>query len=99
MQTIYNKHTNSLFLNNKGYYMELIKNTKKPTVFYLSEGIISTGVISGWPKNSTDGATHLTYTFPNYSDRSENIRKKYPITESQKKRNAKEYRRVLQIRL
>ncbi len=89
MQTIYNKHTNSLFLNNKGYYMELIKNTKKPTVFYLSEGIISTGVISGWPKNSTDGTTHLTYTFPNYSDRSENIRKKYPITESQKKETLK----------
>ena len=89
MQTIYNKHTNSLFLNNKGYYMELIKNTKKPTVFYLSEGIISTGVISGWPKNSTDGTTHLTYTFPNYSDRSKNIRKKYPITESQKKETLK----------
>ena len=69
--------------------MELIKNTKKPTVFYLSEGIISTGVISGWPKNSTDGTTHLTYTFPNYSDRSENIRKKYPITESQKKETLK----------
>ncbi|HEK2751362.1 TPA: M10 family metallopeptidase C-terminal domain-containing protein, partial [Proteus mirabilis] len=64
--------------------MELIKNTKKPTVFYLSEG-----VISGWPKNSTDGTTHLTYTFPNYSDRSENIRKKYPITESQKKETLK----------
>ncbi|MCD4617824.1 metalloprotease, partial [Proteus mirabilis] len=74
--------------------MELIKNTKKPTVFYLSEGIISTGVISGWPKNSTDGTTHLTYTFPNYSERSENIRNKHPITESQKKealKNIAEY--------
>ncbi|MER1877364.1 M10 family metallopeptidase C-terminal domain-containing protein [Proteus mirabilis] len=69
--------------------MKLIKNTKEPTFFYLPEGIISTGVISGWPKNSTDGSTHLTYTFPNYSDRSENIRKRYPITESQKKETLK----------
>ncbi|MDC9787181.1 hypothetical protein [Proteus mirabilis] len=69
--------------------MKLIKNTKKPTFFYLPEGIISTGAISGWPKNATDGTTHLTYTFPNYSERSENIRKKYPITESQKKETLK----------
>ncbi|MGK9024999.1 M10 family metallopeptidase C-terminal domain-containing protein [Proteus mirabilis] len=69
--------------------MKLIKNTKEPTFFYLPEGIISTGVISGWAKNSTDGSTHLTYTFPNYSDRSENIRKRYPITESQKKETLK----------
>ncbi len=89
METIYNKHTNISFLNNKGRYMKLIKNTKEPTFFYLPEGIISTGVISGWPKNSTDGSTHLTYTFPNYSDRSENIRKRYPITESQKKETLK----------
>ncbi|RUL11070.1 M10 family metallopeptidase C-terminal domain-containing protein [Proteus mirabilis] len=69
--------------------MKLIKNTKKPTFFYLPEGIISTGTISGWPKNETDGTTHLTYTFPNYSERSENIRKKHPITESQKKETLK----------
>ncbi|HGN0428066.1 TPA: M10 family metallopeptidase C-terminal domain-containing protein [Proteus mirabilis] len=69
--------------------MKLIKNTKKPTFFYLPEGIISTGAISGWPKNETDGTTHLTYTFPNYSERSENIRKKHPITESQKKETLK----------
>ncbi|UZE82737.1 M10 family metallopeptidase C-terminal domain-containing protein [Proteus mirabilis] len=70
--------------------MKLIKNTKKPTFFYLLDGVISTGAISGWPKNSIDGTTHLTYTFPNYSERSENIRNKHPITESQKKEALKE---------
>lgn len=78
--------------------MKLIKNTKKPTFFYLLDGVISTGAISGWPKNSIDGTTHLTYTFPNYSERSENIRNKHPITES-KKRSIKGASRILQIRL
>ncbi len=46
MQTIYNKHTNSLFLNNKGYYMELIKTLKNRLFSIYLKGLYQQGVIS-----------------------------------------------------
>ncbi|HDT0722468.1 TPA: M10 family metallopeptidase C-terminal domain-containing protein [Proteus mirabilis] len=66
--------------------MTIVKNIKEATYFYLPDGIISTGIISGWPKKSPNKATEITYTFPNYDIQREYIINKNPITENERKK-------------
>ncbi|WP_240127795.1 M10 family metallopeptidase C-terminal domain-containing protein [Proteus mirabilis] len=81
--------------------MTIIINMKESTDFYLPKGIVTTGVMAGWPQKSPNKITTVTYTFPDYNTYREIIKSKTPITESEEKntlKNIYEYHRLYNIR-
>ncbi|HDS4103314.1 TPA: M10 family metallopeptidase C-terminal domain-containing protein, partial [Proteus mirabilis] len=71
------------------------------TNFYLPKGIVTTGVMAGWPQKSPNKITTITYTFPDYNTYREIIKSKTPITESIEKntlKNIYEYHRLYNVR-
>ncbi|WP_159108779.1 M10 family metallopeptidase C-terminal domain-containing protein [Proteus mirabilis] len=81
--------------------MTIIINMKESTDFYLPKGIVTTGVMAGWPQKSPNKITTVTYTFPDYNTYREMIKSKTPITESEEKntlKNIYEYHRLYNIR-
>ncbi|WP_239060555.1 hypothetical protein [Proteus mirabilis] len=69
--------------------MTIIINMKESTDFYLPKGIVTTGVMAGWPQKSPNKITTVTYTFPDYNTYREMIKSKTPITEKVKKKHVK----------
>ncbi|WP_163777550.1 M10 family metallopeptidase C-terminal domain-containing protein, partial [Proteus mirabilis] len=81
--------------------MTIIINMKESTNFYLPKGIVTTGVMAGWPQKSPNKITTVTYTFPDYNTYREIIKSKTPITESEEKntlKNIYEYHRLYNVR-
>ncbi|HIH4927393.1 TPA: M10 family metallopeptidase C-terminal domain-containing protein [Proteus mirabilis] len=81
--------------------MTIIINMKESTNFYLPKGIVTTGVMAGWPQKSPNKITTITYTFPDYNTYREIIKSKTPITESIEKntlKNIYEYHRLYNVR-
>ncbi|EMQ2846910.1 M10 family metallopeptidase C-terminal domain-containing protein [Proteus mirabilis] len=81
--------------------MTIIINMKESTNFYLPKGIVTTGVMAGWPQKSPNKITTVTYTFPDHNTYREIIKSKTPITESEEKntlKNIYEYHRLYNVR-
>uniref|UniRef100_UPI001B378FEB M10 family metallopeptidase C-terminal domain-containing protein n=1 Tax=Proteus mirabilis TaxID=584 RepID=UPI001B378FEB len=81
--------------------MTIVKNVKETTNFYLPKGIVTTGVMAGWPQKSPNKITTVTYTFPDHNTYREIIKSKTPITESEEKntlKNIYEYHRLYNVR-
>ncbi len=101
MNLFYKINVNNFSLNKKGIDMTIIINMKESTDFYLPKGIVTTGVMAGWPQKSPNKITTVTYTFPDYNTYREIIKSKTPITESEEKntlKNIYEYHRLYNIR-
>ena len=101
MNLFYKINVNNFSLNKKGIDMTIIINMKESTDFYLPKGIVTTGVMAGWPQKSPNKITTVTYTFPDYNTYREMIKSKTPITESEEKntlKNIYEYHRLYNIR-
>lgn len=49
MNLFYKINVNNFSLNKKGIDMTIIINMKESTNFYLPKGIVTTGVMAGWP--------------------------------------------------
>ncbi|HGM9739563.1 TPA: hypothetical protein ACKRG7_000906 [Proteus mirabilis] len=75
--------------------MTIIINMKESTNFYLPKGIVTTGVMAGWPQKSPNKITTVTYTFPDYNTYREIIKSKTPITESEEKNTLKIYMNII----
>ncbi len=101
MNLFYKINVNNFSLNKKGIDMTIIINMKESTNFYLPKGIVTTGVMAGWPQKSPNKITTVTYTFPDHNTYREIIKSKTPITESEEKntlKNIYEYHRLYNVR-
>lgn len=95
MNLFYKINVNNFSLNKKGIDMTIIINMKESTNFYLPKGIVTTGVMAGWPQKSPNKITTVTYTFPDYNTYREIIKSKTPITESEEKNTLKIYMNII----
>ncbi len=101
MNLFYKINVNNFSFNKKGIDMTIIINMKESTNFYLPKGIVTTGVMAGWPQKSPNKITTVTYTFPDHNTYREIIKSKTPITESEEKntlKNIYEYHRLYNVR-